>query len=322
MSPRPPRAERLQKVIARSGLASRRVADSMILAGRVIVDGKTALPGQKVDPVHAEVMVDGLPLPVHPDLVYYLLHKPLGVISTTVDPHGRTPVVDLVPSFPKVYPVGRLDADSTGLLLLTNDGSFTNLTAHPSSGITKTYEVLVRGSLSRADLSLLRRGIELEDGPAVPVAVRKIGAAGGRSHLELTMAEGRNREVRRLCAAAGYPVMRLHRVAIGTLRDHGLKPGEWRNLEVGEVRAFHREAGECPVGPIAGNELPDRGVASQPTLVLASTLPGRTGKLIKRGGPDEHLRGQAAHGCRPDGQASGLQEHHQPSPDRRCPCRR
>ena len=216
----------------------------MVEDGRVAVDGRTAIPGQRVDPRRAEVLVDGIPLPVDPDLVYYLLHKPLGVISTTTDPHGRTPVVDLVPSLPKVYPVGRLDADSTGLLLLTNDGSFANLVAHPRSGITKTYEVLVRGNPSAADLSRLRRGIELEDGPAVPVAVRRIGAAGGRSHLELIMAEGRNREVRRLCAAAGYPVLRLHRVAIGALRDRALKPGDWRNLDVDEVRAFHREARE------------------------------------------------------------------------------
>lgn len=206
----------------------------------MIVDGQTAIPGQRVDPVRAEVLVDRVPLPVDPGLAYYLLHKPLGVISTTDDPHGRTPVVDLVPPLPKVYPVGRLDADSTGLLLLTNDGSFANLIAHPSSGITKTYEVLVRGNPSRADLSRLRHGVELADGPAVPVAVRRIGAATGRSHLELTMAEGRNREVRRLCAAVGYPVIRLHRVAIGALRDRTLKPGEWRNLEVTEVRAFHR----------------------------------------------------------------------------------
>jgi 23S rRNA pseudouridine2605 synthase len=212
----------------------------MIMDGRVIVDGQTAIPGQRVDPGRAEVLVDRVPLPVDPALVYYLLHKPFGVISTTDDPHGRTPVVDLVPPLPKVYPVGRLDADSTGLLLLTNDGSFANLIAHPSSGITKTYEVLVRGNPSRADMSRLRHGIELEDGPAVPVAVRRIGAAAGRSHLELTMAEGRNREVRRLCAAAGYQVIRLHRVAIGALRDRTLKPGEWRNLEVTEIRAFHR----------------------------------------------------------------------------------
>jgi len=217
----------------------------MILDGRVRVDGQTAVPGQRVDPGRAEVVVDGVPLPVDPDLVYYLLHKPLGVISTTSDPHGRTPVVDLVPSHPKVYPVGRLDADSTGLLLLTNDGSFANLVAHPRSGITKTYEVLVRGNPSQADLTRLRDGIQLADGMAVPVAVRRIGAAGGRSHLELIMAEGRNREVRRLCAAAGYPVVRLHRVAIGPLRDRALKPGDWRNLDVNEVRAFHRDASKA-----------------------------------------------------------------------------
>ena len=214
----------------------------MILDGRVVVDGRTAVPGQRVDPGRAEVLVDGVPLPVDPDLVYYLLHKPLGVISTTSDPHGRTPVIDLVPSHPKVYPVGRLDADSTGLMLLTNDGSFANLIAHPRSGITKTYEALVRGNPTPGDLSRLRDGIELADGPAVPVGVRRIGAGGGRSHLELIMAEGRNREVRRLCAAAGYPVIRLHRVAIGTLRDRALKPGEWRRLEVKEVRAFHQDA--------------------------------------------------------------------------------
>ena len=218
----------------------------MVKDGRVAVDGRTAIPGQRVDPRRVEVQVDGVPLPVDPDLVYYLLHKPLGVISTTSDPHGRTPVVDLVPALPKVYPVGRLDADSTGLLLLTNDGPFANLVAHPRSGITKTYEVLVRGNPSSADLSQFRRGIELDDGPAVPVAVRRIGAAGGRSHLELIMAEGRNREVRRLCAAAGYPVVRLHRVAIGALRDRALQPGDWRNLEVEEVRAFHRDARKEP----------------------------------------------------------------------------
>ena len=214
----------------------------MILAGRVTVDGRTATPGRRVDPRRAEVLVDGVPLPVNPELVYYLLHKPLDVISTTDDPQGRVCVIDLVPPIPRVYPVGRLDADSTGLLLLTNDGPFANLVAHPSSGITKIYEVLVRGNASRADLSRLRRGVRLEDGPAVPVAVRKIGAAAGRTHLELTMVEGRNREVRRLCEAVGFLVSRLHRVAIGSLRDRSLKPGRWRHLEVGEVRAFHRQA--------------------------------------------------------------------------------
>ena len=181
---RTPGAERLQKVIARSGLASRRSADAMIVAGRVAVDGRVASPGQIVDPAKAEVLVDGIRLPVDPRLVHYLLHKPLGVISTTRDPQGRPTVVDLVPSRPRVYPVGRLDADTTGLLLLTNDGNFANVVTHPRFGVVKTYEVLVDGVPNRRDLASMRRGVRLEDGPARPVSVRRIGSGGHRTHLE------------------------------------------------------------------------------------------------------------------------------------------
>ena len=236
---RPPSAERLQKVIARSGLTSRRGADALIVAGRVSVDGRIASPGQRVDPATADVLVDGIRLPVDPQLVHYLLHKPLGVISTTRDPHGRPTVLDLVPPHPRVYPVGRLDADTTGLLLLTNDGDFANLVTHPRFGVTKIYEVLVEGAPTNRHLALIRRGVHLEDGPARAISVRKIGSGGHRAHLEMTMGEGRNREVRRLCAAAGFPVVRLHRTSIGPLRDRTLRPGEWRRLEVNEVRAFY-----------------------------------------------------------------------------------
>ena len=235
-------AERLQKVIARSGLTSRRAADSLIIEGRVTVDGRVARPGQRVDPTSAEVLVDGIRLPVNPDLVYYLLHKPLGVISTTRDPGGNTTVVDLVPPRPRVYPVGRLDADTTGLILLTNDGGFANLVTHPRYGITKTYEVLVDGTPSGRALARLRRGVELEDGPARVIAVRKIGSDGHRTHMEISMGEGRNREVRRLCAAVGLPVVRLHRTSIGPLRDRALAPGDWRRVEVGELRALYRKS--------------------------------------------------------------------------------
>jgi len=234
--------ERLQKVIARSGLASRRVADSLIVEGRVTVDGRVARPGQRVDPASAQVLVDGIRLPVNPDLVYYLLHKPLGVISTTRDPRGRATVLDLVPSHPPVYPVGRLDADTTGLILLTNDGSFANLVTHPRHGITKTYEVLVDGTPSGRALARLRVGVELEDGPGRAISVRKSGSDGQRSQLEMSMGEGRNREVRRLCAAVGFPVVRLHRTSIGPVRDRVLAPGDWRRLEVGELRAFYRHS--------------------------------------------------------------------------------
>ena len=212
----------------------------MIVAGRVSVDGRVASPGQIVDPANAEVLVDGIRLPVDPRLVHYLLHKPLGIISTTRDPQGRPTVVELVPSRPKVYPVGRLDADTTGLLLLTNDGNFANVVTHPHFGVVKTYEVLVDGVATRRDLASIRRGVHLEDGPARPVSVRRIGSAGHRTHLEISMGEGRNREVRRLCRAAGFPVVRLHRTSIGPLRDPVLRAGEWRRLEVQEVRSFYR----------------------------------------------------------------------------------
>ena len=250
---RPPSAERLQKVIARSGLTSRRGADALIVAGRVSVDGQTASPGQLVDAAAAEVLIDGIRLPVDPDLVHYLLHKPLGVVSTTRDPQGRPTVVDLVPSHPPVYPVGRLDADTTGLLLLTNDGGFANLVTHPRFGITKTYEALVEGVPTNRDLALMRRGVDLEDGPARAISVRKIGSGERRAHLEMSMGEGRNREVRRLCAAAGFPVVRLHRSSIGPLRDRVLRAGEWRRLEVHEVRAFY-EHGENAAGQSDGTE--------------------------------------------------------------------
>lgn len=234
-----PRAERLQKVIARSGLTSRRGADRMISDGRVSVDGRAAPPGLRVDPAGAEILVDGIRLPSDPGLVHYLVNKPAGVISTARDPRGRPTVVEMVPPRPRVFPAGRLDSDTTGLLLLTNDGDFADLVTHPRYGVAKTYEALVEGSPARRDLAALRRGVELEDGPARALAVRRIGSDGRRTHLEIEMGEGRNREVRRMCAAAGFPVVRLHRSAIGPLRGGALRPGEWRRLEIGEVRAFY-----------------------------------------------------------------------------------
>jgi len=240
--------ERLQKVIARSGLCSRRVAEEMIAAGRVSVDGATAHLGQKIEPSTARVEVDGIPLPVAPDLVYRLLNKPAGVVTTTSDPQGRSTVVDLVPAEPRVFPVGRLDVETTGLLVLTNDGVFTNLVTHPRFGITKTYEALVTGRPSRSTLRKLVEGIELEDGPASAMAARLIDSASGSSHLEIVMGEGRNREVRRLCETAGHPVVRLHRAAIGPLHDQSLAEGTWRPLTIEEVRSVFAAARED--GPI------------------------------------------------------------------------
>ncbi len=234
--------DRLQKLIAHSGITSRRGAEEMIKAGRVTVDGEPAHLGQKVEREKVRVEVDGVPLPIRPDLVYYLINKPAGVVSTAADPHGRATVTDIVPPDPRVYPVGRLDADSEGLLVLTNDGDLTNLITHPSHGVTKTYSVLVDGMPSHAQVGRLVSGVELDDGPARAVSARIVDASRDRSLLEVTMQEGRNREVRRMCDAIGFPVLSLFRTAIGPLKDPSLKSGEWRDLRMEEVRSLYAAA--------------------------------------------------------------------------------
>ncbi|MGZ8754608.1 MAG: pseudouridine synthase [Acidimicrobiia bacterium] len=230
---------RLQKLIAHSGITSRRGAEEMIRAGRVTVDGSPAHLGQKVDRESVRVEVDGVPLPIRPGLVYYLLNKPVGVVSTARDPRGRPTVIGLVPPDPPVYPVGRLDADSEGLLVLTNDGDLTNLITHPSYGVTKTYTVLIDGMPTQAQVRSLVAGVDLEDGPAAAISARLIDSSRNRALLEMTMGEGRKREVRRMCEAIGFPVVRLFRIAIGPLTDSDLKSGEWRTLTMEEVRSLY-----------------------------------------------------------------------------------
>jgi 23S rRNA pseudouridine2605 synthase len=211
----------------------------MIRAGRVVVDGEIATLGQKVDPESARVLVDGIPLPLAPDHVVYLLNKPAGVISTADDPQGRATVVDLVPADPRVYPIGRLDADTEGLLLLTNDGELTHRLTHPSFGATKTYLAFVEGDVGDKALRRLRRGIDLEDGPARAVSASVQDRHGGRSLVEVVMGEGRKREVRRMFDAVGHRVVRLARTEIAGLRDVGLAPGEWRRLRIEEIRSLY-----------------------------------------------------------------------------------
>jgi 23S rRNA pseudouridine2605 synthase len=190
------------------------------------------------------VEVDGVALPVKPDLVYFLLYKPVGVISTTDDTHDRQTVTALVPGEIRVYPVGRLDADSEGLLLLTNDGTLTERVTHPRYGVTKTYLVEVAGSVGSRAIARLLGGVELEDGPARATAARVVDDGRSRSLVEVTMTEGRNREVRRMFDAVGHPVRRLVREAIGPIRDRRLKPGEWRELTLAEVRSLYAAATE------------------------------------------------------------------------------
>ena len=229
---------RLQKVLAQAGLGSRRACEELIERGRVLVNGEVAVLGRRVDLDRDVIEVDGAQIGVRPGLVHYLLHKPAGVITTADDPQGRPTVVDLVPPDPRVFPVGRLDADSEGLLLLTNDGDLTHRLTHPSFGVDKEYLVEVEGEPSRGDLARLRGGVELEDGLTAPA---KVAQLDGRT-LRITIHEGRNRQVRRMCDAVGHPVLRLVRTRIGPITDRSLKPGEWRALTQDEVRSLERAA--------------------------------------------------------------------------------
>jgi 23S rRNA pseudouridine2605 synthase len=249
--------ERLQKVLARAGIGSRRTCEDLIASGRVTVNGEVADLGRRVDVDRDLVEVDGAAIGVRPDLVYYLLNKPTGVVTTADDPQGRPTVVGLVPGEPRVFPVGRLDADTEGLLLLTNDGELTHRLTHPSFGVDKEYLAQVRGRPTRAELRQLREGIELDDGVTAPAQVA-MPAAG---MLRIVIHEGRNRQVRRMCDAIGHPVERLVRSRIGPLTDRKLKPGAWRELTVDEVRALERAAAADPVDgkpPAAGRPGPRR----------------------------------------------------------------
>jgi 23S rRNA pseudouridine2605 synthase len=231
--------ERLQKVLARAGFGSRRACEILIDEGRVEVNGIVAGLGKRVDPERDRVAVDGITVPVRPDLVYYLLNKPAKVVTTANDPEGRPTVVDLVPGEPRVFPVGRLDWDTEGLLLLTNDGDLAHGLTHPSRGVPKTYLAEVAGVPGRAALRRLREGVDLEDGRTAPARARVVEAAGQGAALEVVIHEGRNRQVRRMCEAVGHPVRRLVRTRIGPLRDHRLAPGQWRPLTQPEIRSLY-----------------------------------------------------------------------------------
>ncbi len=229
-----PQGERLQKVLATRGWGSRRVCEDLIADGRVTVNGDVAVLGRRVDTEVDLVEVDGVPLGVKPGLVYYLLNKPVGVVTTASDPQGRRTVVEIVPAEPRVYPVGRLDVATEGLLLLTNDGDLAHRLAHPSHGVEKEYLAEVEGTVGGGALRRLRDGVELDDGVTAPAKVSQPSPG----LLRITIHEGRNRQVRRMCEAVGHPVTRLVRVRIGPLRDAKLRPGEWRELGQHELKAL------------------------------------------------------------------------------------
>jgi len=237
-----PGGERLQKVLARAGIGSRRTCEDLIADGRVRVDGAVVRLGARIDVSQQVVEVDGVPITVDPDLVHYLLNKPAGVVTTASDTHGRPTVIELVPASPRVHPVGRLDLETEGLLLLTNDGALTHRLTHPSFGVEKEYLAEVAGLPSRGALRRLREGVELDDGMTAPAVVSLVSP----SVVKLVIHEGRNRQVRRMCEAVGHPVVRLVRTRIGPLRDQHLPPGAWRPLEQDELRALEQAVTSVP----------------------------------------------------------------------------
>lgn len=229
---------RLQKLLAEAGVASRRAAERLIVAGRVRVNGVPVTElGAQADPARDSVEVDGRLIPKGEPKRYVLLHKPRGFLTTREDPRGRPRVFDLVPEFgARLHSVGRLDFDAEGLLVLTNDGALTYRLTHPRHGVRRVYHVLVEGRLEPDVLAALRRGIVLEDGPARVDGARRLRGAGpGRHWIELSLSEGRYREVKRLCRAVGLAVRRLRRVAFGSLELGELPPGQWRELTGAEV---------------------------------------------------------------------------------------
>lgn len=235
----PAHGERLQKVLAQRGLGSRRVCEVLIEEGRVTVNGKVAVLGRRIDVERDLVEVDGAPIGVRPDFVYYLLNKPPGVVTTASDEHDRVTVVDLVPAEPRVFPVGRLDLDTEGLIILTNDGELTHRLTHPSFGVDKEYLAHVRsspGGVPEQALGALRRGVILDDGPTSPAEVGQPQPGV----LRIVIHEGRNRQVRRMCESVGHPVNRLVRIRIGPIADRSLAPGAWRHLTSAEVLELAR----------------------------------------------------------------------------------
>ena len=246
-APPEPRAVpmRLQKFLARAGVASRRGSEDLIAAGRVTVGGTVVTGlGTKVDSAVDVVAVDGRVVRLSDTPTYLALNKPLGYVTTMSDPQGRPTVAELVPTegYPGLFPIGRLDVDTTGLLLFTTDGDLGFRLLHPRFHVPKTYAVVAEGQMSQGDIEALRRGVVLEDGPTAPADVRLV-RAGGRSEVTITIREGRKRQVRRMFSAVGHPVAGLSRLTFGPIEVGSLEPGEIRMLTDSEVASLKEAAG-------------------------------------------------------------------------------
>ena len=241
----PATGERLQKVLALAGVGSRRACEDLIFRRRVTVNGKVATLGDKVDPATAEIYVDGQRVITNTKLVYLALNKPRGVVSSLDDEKGRTELADFLGQFEqRLFHVGRLDADSEGLLLITNDGQLAHKLMHPSYGVTKTYLAEVMGPLPRSVGRALQTGVELDDGPARVDSFRLVDTLGKTAQVEITLHEGRKHIVRRMMEAVGHPVTRLIRTAVGPIRLGDLRPGGFRHLSNAEIAALFKAVGD------------------------------------------------------------------------------
>lgn len=232
---------RLQKLLGAAGLASRRVIESMIIEGRISVNGEVAVLGTKASTTDA-ITLDGNPLTLNAETVTYLLHKPLGVISTASDEQGRQTVVDLIDSDERLFPIGRLDAQTSGLILISNDGDLTHKLTHPKFGVDKKYVARLEGHVNQNSVDELREGVELEDGMTAPAHVRVLARKSDQTLIEISIHEGRNRQIRRMAEVIGHPVISLQRIQIGPIHDEKLKSGQYRLLTVAEIQALYGAA--------------------------------------------------------------------------------
>jgi len=256
-APTPADGERLQRALARAGFGSRRSCEDLIREGRVRIGRRVAVLGDRVDPRRDQITVDGVPVSANPEARYLALHKPAGVTTTMGDPHARRTVAEFVPPGPRLFPVGRLDRESEGLLLLTNDGDLAQRLQHPRYGVEKEYLAEVEGTPRQTTVRRLVSGVDLVDGPARAVSARVVGARSGRAAVRMVMVEGRNREVRRMLDAIGHPVTRLVRTRMGPVRLGSLKVGRTRPLTPEEVRGLYEasakpETREKPARPSSG----------------------------------------------------------------------
>jgi 23S rRNA pseudouridine2605 synthase len=235
--------ERLQRALARAGIGSRRASEDLIRAGKVTVNGRVATLGDKVDASRDRVALDGVGVSLDPQLRYFAFHKPPGVTTTASDPHAAVDLTGFFPPGPRVFAVGRLDRDTEGLLLLTNDGELANRLMHPRHAVEREYLAEVDGAPTERHAARLRRGVELDDGLARAASATPVGRSGGRGAIRIVLTEGRKREVRRMLAEVGLPVRRLVRVRYGSVRLGRMPPGRTRPLSTAEVRALYRVAG-------------------------------------------------------------------------------